>query len=383
MNNGAEAISMSLGGDGTYTLREACDNAYAKGVLLVAAAGNDGIAPVSYPARYDSVIAVSATNDNDNLPSFSNYGTDIELAAPGVDIYSTMPTYDAYITSGGPPWTRYSKYYDYLSGTSMACPHVSGTAALVFASGVTDSNGNGYINDEVRGILQDTSEDLGADGWDQYYGYGLVDAEAAASTVEDTTPPVKVTGLTATAVSSSQIDLTWDANNEDDLDHYNIYRDGSCIDSTTSASYSDTGLSLNTTYTYEVSAVDTSGNEGEKSDPASATTEENDTMHVQDVNLSLDRTRGPWEDIEVEVTVVDSDGNGVSGVTVDIELKTPEDNLLTGTATTDASGVASTIFDKASRTSGEYTGTVIDLTHSSYTWDTSADIETTDTFTTS
>lgn len=474
VNNGAEVISMSLGGDGTSTLKESCDNAYAEGVLLVAAAGNDGIAPVSYPARYDSVVAVSATNDNDNLASFSNYGTDIELAAPGVDIYSTMPTYDAYLTSGGPPWTRYSKDYDYLSGTSMACPHVSGTAALVFASGVTDSNSDGNVNDEIRGILQDTAEDLGEDGWDQYYGYGLVDAEAAASTVEDTTPPAKVTNLTATAVSSSQIDLTWDANsetdldhyniyrdnvkiaesttnsysdtgltpsttytynvsavdtsgnegeksdpasattleedttppakvtnltatavsssqidlawdanNEEDLDHYNIYRDGSCIDSTTSTSYSDTGLSPSTTYTYEVSAVDTSGNEGNKSDPVSATTEEGDTMHVQDVNLWLDRTRGPWEDIGVEVTVVDSDGNGLSDVTVDIQLETPEDSILTATVTTDASGVASTIFDKASRTSGEYTGKVIDLTHSSYKWDTSADVETSDTLTTS
>ncbi|MFW5935924.1 MAG: S8 family serine peptidase, partial [Candidatus Hadarchaeota archaeon] len=413
---------------------------------------------VGYPARYDSVIAVAATDDKDNRARFSSTGPDVELAAPGVDILST------YLDGS----------YATASGTSMACPHVSGTAALVFAAGFTDDDGDGSVNDEIRFILQSTAEDLGADGRDERFGYGLVDAEAAASTIEDTTPPdkvtnltatavsssqidlswdansesdldhyniyrddvkvaesntnsysdtglsasttytyevsavdtsgnegnksdpasattfeedttppAKVTNLTATAVSSSQIDLAWDANTEDDLDHYNIYRDDNFIDSTTSTSYSDTGLSSNTTYTYEVSAVDTSGNEGERSDPASATTEEGATMHVEDVYLWLDRTRGPWEDIGVEVTVVDSDGNGVSDVAVDIQLDTPEGKTLTGTATTDSSGVASTIFDKASRTSGEYNGTVTDLTHSSYTWDTSADVETLDTLNTS
>lgn len=88
----------------------------------------------------------------------------------------------------------------------------------------------------------------------------------------DTTPPAQVQGLVATEVSSSQIDLSWTANTETDLDHYSIYRDGVLIASTTQTSYSDTGLTASTTYTYEVNAVDASGNEGTKSSPASATT---------------------------------------------------------------------------------------------------------------
>ena len=88
----------------------------------------------------------------------------------------------------------------------------------------------------------------------------------------DTMPPAQVTGLTATAVSGSQIDLSWIANTEPDLDHYNIYRDGVFITQTNTTSFSDMGLTSETTYTYEVSAVDTSGNEGIKSTPASATT---------------------------------------------------------------------------------------------------------------
>lgn len=375
--NNMDVISMSLGGSsGDTALEDACNNAYNSGTLVVAAAGNDGNPAgrgdnVGYPARYDSVIAVAATDSNDNRASFSSTGPDVELAAPGVDILSTY-------------WDEGESKYATASGTSMACPHVTGTAALVFASGVTDSDGDGNVNDEIRAILQSTAEDLGADGRDERFGYGLVDAEAAVNVAgdSDTIPPAKVDNLTATAVSSSQIDLSWDANTEDDLDYYQIYRDGAYADSTTSTSYSDTGLSPSTTYTYNVSAVDTSGNEGEKSDPASATTEEGDTMHVQDVNLWLDRTRGPWEDIGVEVTIVDSDGNSLSDVTVDIQLDTPEGNTLTGTATTDSSGVASIIFDKASRTSGNYTATVTDLTHSSYTWNESADVETSDTLTT-
>jgi subtilisin family serine protease len=78
--------SLSLGGGGTTSLQNACDQAFAAGVLLVAAAGNAG-GPVSYPAAYPSVIAVSATDSQDQLASFSNFGPEIALAAPGVDIY--------------------------------------------------------------------------------------------------------------------------------------------------------------------------------------------------------------------------------------------------------------------------------------------------------
>jgi peptidoglycan/xylan/chitin deacetylase (PgdA/CDA1 family) len=90
---------------------------------------------------------------------------------------------------------------------------------------------------------------------------------------EDNTPPAAPTGLTATAVSSSQIDLDWNANTESDLDHYSVYRDGTFVASTTVSNYSDTGLSASTTYYYKVTAVDTSGNESDPSAQASATTQ--------------------------------------------------------------------------------------------------------------
>ncbi|MGE5293613.1 MAG: S8 family serine peptidase [Solirubrobacterales bacterium] len=171
--NGIKVVSMSLGGTGTTSMKAACDRAYASGVLLVAAAGNSAGA-VMYPAAYTSVIAVSATTSQNQRASFSNYGPQIELAAPGVSIHSTYK-------NGG---------YAYMSGTSMACPHVAGAAVLAWASGLSS-------NTAVRQRLRSTAEDLGAAGLDTSFGYGLVDAQkaagAASTPTTDNPPSVDIT----------------------------------------------------------------------------------------------------------------------------------------------------------------------------------------------
>jgi subtilisin len=163
VDSGMQVVSMSFGGTAypSAGVKDAFDNAYANGTVLVAAAGNHQFyqsSAVVYPAKFASVIAVSATDKGDKVPSWSNYGLEVELAAPGVDILSTW--------LGGE--------YEKKSGTSMACPHVSGTAALVLASGVSD-------NATVRQRLQETADDLGVSSKDNYYGYGLVDAEESAT----------------------------------------------------------------------------------------------------------------------------------------------------------------------------------------------------------
>ncbi|HDS44745.1 MAG TPA: PKD domain-containing protein [Methanomicrobia archaeon] len=179
IENDIQVISMSFGSSyrsGDPGIEPWINAAYNAGIVLVGAAGNDGNRfatgdSVIYPARYSNVIAVAATDRYDKRASFSSTGPAVELAAPGVAITSTVP--------GGA--------YEAWSGTSMACPHVAGTAALVIGSGITD-------NEAVRLCLQATAEDLGAAGKDNLYGYGLVDAEAAAALPAGNEPPVADAG---------------------------------------------------------------------------------------------------------------------------------------------------------------------------------------------
>jgi subtilisin family serine protease len=164
VNNGIRVTNNSYGSlivAEVITLQAAFDNSAAAGVLHVAAAGNSGNAlgtgdNVVFPARYASVIAVAATDWNNARASFSSTGPDVELAAPGVAVTSTL-------RNGG---------YNAQSGTSMASPHVAGTAALIIASGVSGPNA-------VRQRLQQTADDLSLPGRDPQYGFGLVDADGA------------------------------------------------------------------------------------------------------------------------------------------------------------------------------------------------------------
>ncbi|MBP7936893.1 MAG: S8 family peptidase [Phycisphaerae bacterium] len=192
--NGIQITNNSYGSksDPGTIVRDAYDKAYAKGVLHVAAAGNNGNPKgsgnnVGYPARYGSVIAVAATDQSDQRAAFSSTGDTVELAAPGVSINSTLMNLG----------------YGTMSGTSMASPHVAGVAALVISAGITDSNGDGWINDEVRQILNSTAVDLGASGRDTLYGYGRVDAAAAVARVVPPPPPTPAVHVTVSTDKSS------------------------------------------------------------------------------------------------------------------------------------------------------------------------------------
>ena len=174
VENGADIVNMSFGrhyeggpyeAEGGMIAEAVISNAIAKGVTLIAAAGNDAYGHASYPAAYPGVIAVSATEPGFRFSrsfgghghSGSNHGPEIDIAAPGSWINSTV------IGGGHEPW----------SGTSMASPNVAGVAALI------KSLNPSYTPQKVRDVLCETARDAGEIGWDEFFGHGVVNAYAA------------------------------------------------------------------------------------------------------------------------------------------------------------------------------------------------------------
>ena len=163
-DNGARVINMSMGGpDSSMTFQSVCDEAYNSGVLIVAAAGNEYGLITSYPAAFNSVIGVAATDEFDQIAEFSNYGTWVELSAPGVDILSTVWDDD----------------YDWWDGTSMACPFVAGAAALVFSHDQLLTNG------QVRSIIVDNTDNIDSinPGYEGLIGSGRLNLYKALNAV--------------------------------------------------------------------------------------------------------------------------------------------------------------------------------------------------------
>jgi len=187
---GAQVINLSLGwsGGAYLSVQQALHRNVAVDSVIVVAAGNEGAANPSWPARYASqkwangqIIAVGAVDANNRLASFSNKAGDAKyfyLVAPGVDVLSTIPSGIEGL-SGSSPW------YAYLSGTSMATPYVSGAVALL------ESYWPHLKAKDVASILFTTATDLGAKGVDNVYGRGLVNVEKAMQPVGKTKVPTK------------------------------------------------------------------------------------------------------------------------------------------------------------------------------------------------
>lgn len=159
-----DVINLSLGGtDYSHSLKDAIQRAIKANIVVVAASGNEALLgnPIIYPASYNGVISVGATDMNNNRAEFSNYNNYVDIVAPGQFIYSTYP---------------YSTF-DYGSGTSYSTPMVSATAALLRSIDPMLNVG------EITKLLTTTAKDLGRIGKDPHYGYGLLNMEEAVKSV--------------------------------------------------------------------------------------------------------------------------------------------------------------------------------------------------------
>ncbi|MBI4053917.1 MAG: S8 family serine peptidase [Candidatus Doudnabacteria bacterium] len=320
--------SYGSGSDPGSTVKAAFDNSAAAGIFHAAAAGNSGNCAgkgnnVGYPARYASVIAVAATNQDDTRPCFSSTGPTVELAAPGVKINSTK-------LGGG---------YVEFNGTSMASPHVAGTAALVIAAGITDSNGDGKINDEVRKRLQETADDLGSLGKDNQYGYGLVDADEAAilpvanivpsandlsaSTNEDT-----AVGITLSGSDAESCELTFSIVSGPSNGTLGAITDNGCVSgspNTDSASITYTpNLNFNDSdsFTYKVNDGSVDSNIATASITVNA---------VNDKPVADNKSVSTEKNTAVAITLTGSDVDGCNASTSFAVMSGPANGVLSAT----------------------------------------------------
>jgi len=304
---GYDIQNMSFGGGDSNLVRDAMQYAAARGVVMVAAAGNGRCDDcVIFPASADETIAVSATDENDKLASFSSTGPEIDLAAPGLDVLTTLT----------------DDRYGYASGTSLAAPHVSAAAAVVIASGVID-------REEVKKRLTESADDIGLS--DNQQGDGRLNvASAVESDSEDededetTAESVTVTTETATDIGGSSATLNGTLTELSGLDavevafEYGPAGDG-LTESTASQTLSSTGSfsepveSLAAGTDYEFQAVAVAGDTSGTGDVLQFVTDDDETDDntaptIDDWSVRT-RTTGPWFRASSTWSVSDDNGN--------------------------------------------------------------------------
>jgi subtilisin len=348
-DQGWDIGSMSFGGGRSSSLADACEYAYNKGVLLVAAAGNDGCESdytiyehscdgcVSAPASYRWVVAVSSTDRDDSISGFSSAGCAVELAAPGRGIYSTVP--------GG---------YGTKSGTSMACPHVSGAGGLLMSTGLPNADNQSNFDNPggARGRLRDTAV---RETYDEktlvpsdmernnLYGFGLLDVEAAVTESIDSAPNVSWVNPSSGDEVSGSVTVQIDASDTEDSD------DSLAVEYRVDGGSWQTAAYNSTSGYYEDSWDSTAVSDGDHTIDARATDSAGNSSTAT-ITVSTENT-----DNAPSVSWVNpSDGDSVSGsVSLQIEASDDRDggNDLTVEWEVDNEGWTSASYDS---TSGYY-----------------------------
>jgi len=234
-DHGADVINLSLGGppgQSSEIEHEAIIYAHNKGVVIVASAGNRRVGILSYPAAFEECIAVAATDYRDLRAVYSQYGTGLDISAPGGDVYEDRNsdgypdgvlqcTYKRVYNAQTGVVARVDEFaYHFWQGTSMAAPHVSGLAALLISHGITGV-------DNVKNAIYTTARDLGTSGYDKVYGWGMIDPvealdyvpvavheESAPESISYSSPGFfsNSTRINYTLLADGQVTLTvWDA----------------------------------------------------------------------------------------------------------------------------------------------------------------------------
>ncbi len=186
-DDGAQVINLSLGGYSlSQTLELAVNHAWDAGVVIAAAAGNDGQNWGFYPGAYANSIAVGATDRKDARASFSNYGGNwVDVAAPGADILSTAPKVSTAL------WGSGTGGYAPLNGTSMATPHVAGLAGLIWSTDLCKPKDNGCVRNRIESTA-DRTRGTGTD-FRNFTAHGRINAAAAVGGASLSLPSPTVT----------------------------------------------------------------------------------------------------------------------------------------------------------------------------------------------
>ncbi|MGA9165408.1 MAG: S8 family serine peptidase [Thiobacillus sp.] len=302
-DNGAKVANISFSGlSGSSTIQSAAQYMRSKGGVVIVAAGNSG--GLESIAANDSLLTVSATDSSDVRASFSSYGDYVDLAAPGVSIYTTAK-------GGG---------YASASGTSFSSPVVAGTAALMLAAN------NKLTPTDVDSLLKNTAQDLGTAGIDPYYGSGRVNASAAVTSAKnvvasDTLAPiVSITSPTGGRVSGV---VPVDINSSDNVGvtRADFYVNGQLVASDSLAPFAfawDTAGKLDGSYTLSVQAFDAAGNRG--TSPSVAVTLGNDSTAptIGSFNLTDGMTISPGKQM---ISVTATDNQSVAKISLVIDGK--------------------------------------------------------------
>jgi subtilisin len=373
VDNGIKITNNSYGGSGHpgSLVEAAFANSAAAGVLHIAAAGNSGTCAgntdtVGYPAKFSSVVAVAATQVNDTRPCFSSTGPAVELAAPGVNIVSTIR----------------NNQYGNFSGTSMASPHVAGVAALLMGAGATSAS-------QIRQILHDTALDIGATGRDTFYGFGLVDAAAAVAAISPGPPPAPEVNVSLTTNKSNYVQgtdtsvvLTAIVTDEDGGPITNIGTasfatklDGNAVAATFTetpaasgvyvASLSLSGMSVGP-HSVNVSVTD-AGITGQDTASFSVSAATSNSVQVQSIAYTTYGGKGNSRHLLITVRVVDGNNAVVPNAVVGVAITRDGTAIGTSTGTTGTNGQV-TFEIKNHSASSCYRTTVTSVSAGTRTW---------------